>query len=441
MIQVEMCVDGLLSAYSDDEESSVETDMMALKGGGRPRSLSDDVPPTPSPVPQHPRTNRAYREHSASRRKRRSFKVGVAVLMKQKTDVTIPEDVLRRCQRMHRKVAVAPFDVVVRNTTLKMSESEIGPDQLFRELERISISNSEGLRLSESVPMPCSSPASPRSVPNSPTASKRLMWYDPSELPYLVRMKLFGERDGCNNWNPHDRHEQIALSHANHCATMTTSNLYRSVRAVTPIPLQKPVYFEMTFLDQRELGGICIGISSESFPLSACIGTRPDSFGLYSNGDTVCGNRWERYGPHIWVGDTIGCLVQLVPDGDNILGSITFYINGKCVGPTNTNILFSSHRVFPTLSLYSVGTRVACHFAPCDIKYGESLQEEVFCLNGQSLTNWLQTSQNTAIEIPMQRSDIPPSTPIYDSSRYYSSYSVQSSYSINTMSEGPRCYF
>eukprot|EP00741_Cyanophora_paradoxa_P017661 tig00021013_g17056.t1 len=327
--------------------------------------------------------------------RRRSLRVGVAVSQRKCQGAKISEDVRRRCTRMHRRIALTPFEVTVCSArdvapaagsalcelgalALELEnsepsappeegEEEASPEQQQRRIRSVTPERSGS---ESAVAQP---PNSPRSVPASPVHRRRLTWYDPAELPYLIRQRL-GACHPNALFDPNDRHDHIQVTHAGYCATKAHPlSLYRSARCRGSIPLGTPVYFEMELVEQPQPGGFCVGLSSPEFPLSALCGARPGSVGLYSTGDFISGSRWRKHGRPFGVGDVVGLLVTLAPavGGDGAsLAHISYFLNGEPLGVPDTGgpVAFSGP-VRPTLTLYSRGQRARVLAGAAEIAY------------------------------------------------------------------------
>lgn len=179
------------------------------------------------------------------------------------------------------------------------------------------------------------SSATPRSIPVSPLARKRVQLAFSNfsdDVLYQARDRLrqeraatlTGDRDlRVPRFNAHDCHEDIYLSCGRHCASKVGTGMYRSVRASVPLQKNRFVYFEMTVQQGRTplrgvnqsgssssqsargssslLGSvaganigsandragidasICIGLSTRLMPLSTLVGASKDSVGAFAH--------------------------------------------------------------------------------------------------------------------------------------------------------------
>jgi hypothetical protein len=168
--------------------------------------------------------------------------------------------------------------------------------------------------------MPISS-ASPRSIPASPRARRRVQLAFSNfsdDVLYQARDRLRLERaatiSGTRNllvpvFNPQDCNDEIYLSCGRHCATKVGPGMYRSVRGSVALPRNRLAYFEMSLQEVRSstrtssqtsrllerssssdapagssgtgnarVGGgadasVCIGVSTRSMALNSLVGT------------------------------------------------------------------------------------------------------------------------------------------------------------------------
>ncbi|GMF14548.1 unnamed protein product [Phytophthora lilii] len=107
------------------------------------------------------------------------------------------------------------------------------------------------------------SSATPRSIPVSPLARKRVQLAFSNfsdDVLYQARDRLRQERAATltgdrelrvPRFNIHDCHEDIYLSCGRHCASKAGTGMYRSVRASVPLQKNRFVYFEMTLQQGR----------------------------------------------------------------------------------------------------------------------------------------------------------------------------------------------
>lgn len=183
------------------------------------------------------------------------------------------------------------------------------------------------------------SSATPRSIPVSPMARKRVQLAFSNfsdDVLYQARDRLRQERAATltgdrelrvPRFNAHDCHEDIYLSCGRHCASKVGTGMYRSVRASVPLPKNRLVYFEMTLQQGRTpvrgvnqstnrletssqsargsstaLAGanngnvndrpgidasVSIGLSTRLMPLNTLVGTSKYSVSVYTN--EICG--------------------------------------------------------------------------------------------------------------------------------------------------------
>ncbi|KAJ8576046.1 hypothetical protein ON010_g3167 [Phytophthora cinnamomi] len=216
------------------------------------------------------------------------------------------------------------------------------------------------------------SSATPRSIPVSPLARKRveLAFSNFSDdVLYQVRDRLrqeraatlTGDRDlRVPRFNVHDCHEDIYLSCGRHCASKAGTGMYRSVRASVPLQKNRFVYFEMTLQQGRtpvrgvnqnnnrletssqsargsstalasansgnvnDRAGIdasvSIGLSTRLMPLNTLVGASKYSIGFYSAGHVLTGSERRRsigVGRKYGFQSTVGVLAQVIDHHDD----------------------------------------------------------------------------------------------------------------------------
>uniref|UniRef100_A0AAV1UID4 Uncharacterized protein n=1 Tax=Peronospora matthiolae TaxID=2874970 RepID=A0AAV1UID4_9STRA len=281
------------------------------------------------------------------------------VLEYKEKECMVPPSIDRRIRRvMHFQIPLHPFEATVR----------LPPDnaQAVSSWSRSTSGGSAGEDETTSSYAHLSS-ATPRSIPVSPSARKRVQLAFSNfsdDVLYQVRdrlrqeraVTLTGEHDlRVPRFNAHDCHEDIYLSCGRHCASKTGTGMYRSVRVSVPLRKNRFVYFEMALQQGRTplnaadqsapsslqsghqsssfLGSdagvnissasdrvgsdtsVCIGLSTRLMPLNTLVGASKHSIGFYSAGHVLVGSDRRRIigvGRKYGFQSTVGLLAQLV---------------------------------------------------------------------------------------------------------------------------------
>mmetsp|Transcript_6703 Transcript_6703/g.11529 ORF Transcript_6703/g.11529 Transcript_6703/m.11529 type:complete len:484 (-) Transcript_6703:962-2413(-) len=289
--------------------------------------------------------------------KRKTQVIGKAKLYHVKA-LSTDDQALHKRLRMHCKIDFNPFEVIVMFSSggTKTSSKASSVDWCWT-----------GAHSTDGAPR------TPRSMPDSPAAQKELLWYDADMLPLLVRVGLQADTR-CLSFNPGDCHEQIQLSYSNMCAIKNQAGMYRSVRGTPSIPFDIPVYFEVYVAQHAR--GICIGVSTPSFPLNCLLGSRANSAGLYSSGEFISQSKWTKYGAALEQGVTVGCHVVLSKSGEGMSASLSYYLDGSLVANSPRLVAFSDDGpLLPTVSLYQGGSRIIGMFSGDDLKYTSHLPQ------------------------------------------------------------------
>jgi len=245
------------------------------------------------------------------------------------------------------------------------------------------------LRRNLSFSRPCddhcrwsSSSTPPGSGPSSPT-THAAPGYDASELACLIRAKLNGMEPKLT-FNAKDCHDQLLLSCSRLCATKVYDGLYRNVRGCCPLPENRLVYFEVYICAQRPERGVCVGISTSALPLNILTGSKPSSIGWYSSGEMVLKGKWLPFGPAMRPGCTVGVLarIQRTPGASSGVAHISCSLDGQMVqSEYELELPNVEDPLFPTVSLYSTGSSVVCHFSGDDIRYSNHLPLDTVTLD------------------------------------------------------------
>ncbi|POM72827.1 Hypothetical protein PHPALM_10402, partial [Phytophthora palmivora] len=184
------------------------------------------------------------------------------VLEYKEKECMVPSNIDRRIRRvMHFQIPLHSFEATVRlppdhaqptsSWSRSTSDTNVGGASHNRAQEEMT---SNYVHLSS---------ATPRSIPVSPLARKRVQLAFSNfsdDVLYQARDRLrqeraatlTGDRDlRVPRFNAHDCHEDIYLSCGRHCASKVGTGMYRSVRASVPLQKNRFVYFEMTLQQGR----------------------------------------------------------------------------------------------------------------------------------------------------------------------------------------------
>ncbi|KAH7479706.1 uncharacterized protein KRP23_6494 [Phytophthora ramorum] len=265
------------------------------------------------------------------------------VLEYKEKECMVPSNIDRRIRRvMHFQIPLHSFEATVRlppenaqsTTTWSRSASDASVGGHNRAQEETTSSYAH------------LSSATPRSIPVSPLARKRVQLAFSNfsdDVLYQARDRLRQERAATltgerglrvPRFNSHDCHEDIYLSCGRHCASKVGTGMYRSVRSTVPLQKNRFVYFEMTLQQGRTpvrganqganrleapspaarnvpglsggTGGnvndrpgidasVCIGLSTRLMPLNTLVGASKHSIGFYSAGHVLMMELWARH--------------------------------------------------------------------------------------------------------------------------------------------------
>ncbi|KAF1326389.1 hypothetical protein FI667_g8502, partial [Globisporangium splendens] len=247
--------------------------------------------------------NRRLRSLSSSANYMGDPSLTAVVLEYREKECMVPMNINRRIQRvMHFQIPLRSFEATVR----------LPPEHLAANQRHHQNTSTDVTTTKDSASYISS--ASPRSIPVSPIARKRVQLAFSNfsdDVLYQARDRLRQERAATltgerglaiPRFNVHDCNEEIYLSCGKHCATKVASGMYRSVRATVSIPRNRYMYFEMTLKQQKSpfrmpgpsnrfletsargnasgfgnqaAGGepsVCIGLSTRSMPLNTLVG-------------------------------------------------------------------------------------------------------------------------------------------------------------------------
>jgi hypothetical protein len=315
------------------------------------------------------------------------------VLEYREKECVVPWNINRRIQRvMHFQIPLRSFEATVRLPSPEHHEEEY---QMFgttttttggegicsssstsssrKRQETTTTSSSSSLR--PPPPHVVYTSASPRSIPVSPLARKRVQLAFSNfsdDILFQARDRLRQERIATltgeqhlqiPRFNVQDCHEEIYLSCGRHCATKVGTGMYRSVRSTVSIETKRFVYFEMALKDltQQKLKNktttnsiqekqstsfsvgtfkqfttssevtsietssacstnitnemsVCVGLSTRTMPVNALVGTSRHSIGFYSGGRVLVGSQRRSFVSvenTFGIGNVVGVLVYI----------------------------------------------------------------------------------------------------------------------------------
>ncbi|ETI38436.1 hypothetical protein, variant 1 [Phytophthora nicotianae CJ01A1] len=349
---------GLLQAVEDTLRLSSEEIMEAASAGGSGSGSG--------------RSRSYHHLHHRHHRNAESYvadpSLTAVVLEYREKECMVPSNIDRRIRRvMHFQIPLHSFEATVRlppdtvqtaSSSRSTSDGSIGSGSQSRAQEETTSSYAH------------LSSATPRSIPVSPLARKRVQLAFSNfsdDVLYQARDQLRQERAATltgdrglrvPRFNAHDCHEDIYLSCGRHCASKVGTGMYRSVRASVPLQKNRFVYFEMTlqqgrtparganqnasrleassqlargssFLSGGSAGtssanpndragidaSVCIGLSTRLMPLNTLVGASKHSIGFYSAGHVLVGSERRRsigVGRKYGFQSTVGVLAQVV---------------------------------------------------------------------------------------------------------------------------------
>ncbi|KAG3119259.1 hypothetical protein PI124_g2965 [Phytophthora idaei] len=349
---------GLLQAVEDTLRLSSEEIMEAASAGGSGSGSG--------------RSRSYHHLHHRHHRNAESYvadpSLTAVVLEYKEKECMVPSNIDRRIRRvMHFQIPLHSFEATVRlppdngqtaSSSRSTSDTSVGSGSQSRAQDETSSSYAH------------LSSATPRSIPVSPLARKRVQLAFSNfsdDVLYQARDRLRQERAATltgdrglrvPRFNAHDCHEDIYLSCGRHCASKVGTGMYRSVRASVPLQKNRFVYFEMTLQQGRTparganqsasrleassqaargsssvLGSsagttfgnpndragidasVCIGLSTRLMPLNTLVGASKNSIGFYSAGHVLVGSERRRsigVGRKYGFQSTVGVLAQVV---------------------------------------------------------------------------------------------------------------------------------
>ncbi|GJQ11762.1 hypothetical protein GpartN1_g3553.t1 [Galdieria partita] len=293
---------------------------------------------------------------------------------------------------MHRIVDDKPFEVTVLNLRDGFLSSP------YRNISRVSsVDEISSQKVDNALTYPegCIDPSNPSNLENeTPRSSRDIVEAtagNPFSIAISLRAKLSHPRFG---FNPRDTHPDIVLTDSNYCATKTSATLYRSSRTTFSLVPGMNYYFEV-YVAKHEGKGICVGLSTKELPLNCLCGTRPNSVGFYTTGHLICTvdgkPQWVKYGAETEADSIVGVFVRLQRNEVGSTASFSIFLDGILQDPTLGHHEYhfnGSFEVFPTVTLYSKGSKVyglfcSDHIHHCTVL--EYLSELVYGLDGKNI--------------------------------------------------------
>ncbi|KAG7383106.1 hypothetical protein PHYPSEUDO_004028 [Phytophthora pseudosyringae] len=376
---------GLLQAVEDTLRLSGEEIMEAASaggsgsGGGRSRSYHH----------LHHRHHRNAESYVADP------SLTAVVLEYKEKECMVPSNIDRRIRRvMHFQIPLHSFEATVRLPP----ENAQATSSWSRSASDTSVGGGIHNRAQEETTSSYAhlSSATPRSIPVSPLARKRVQLAFSNfsdDVLYQARDRLRQERAATlmgdhdlrvPRFNAHDCHEDIYLSCGRHCASKAGAGMYRSVRASVPLQKNRFVYFEMTLQQgwtpvrganqsasrlesssQASRGSssllgsagasvgnvndrpgidasVCIGLSTRLMPLNTLVGASKYSIGYYSAGHVLVGSERRRsigVGRKYGFQSTVGVLAHVVDhENDEAAGAS----DGRAPWPSSSSSALGS---------------------------------------------------------------------------------------------------
>ncbi|KAF1778615.1 hypothetical protein GQ600_22151 [Phytophthora cactorum] len=300
---------GLLQAVEDTLRLSSEEIMEAASAGGSGSGSG--------------RSRSYHHLHHRHHRNAESYvadpSLTAVVLEYKEKECMVPSNIDRRIRRvMHFQIPLHSFEATVRlppdngqtaSSSRSTSDTSVGSGSQSRAQDETSSSYAH------------LSSATPRSIPVSPLARKRVQLAFSNfsdDVLYQARDRLRQERAATltgdrglrvPRFNAHDCHEDIYLSCGRHCASKVGTGMYRSVRASVPLQKNRFVYFEMTLQQGRTPAR---GANQSASRLEASSqAARGSSSVLGSSAGTTLGNPNDRAGIDASV--CIGLSTRLMP--------------------------------------------------------------------------------------------------------------------------------
>lgn len=217
-------------------------------------------------------------------------------------------------------------------------------------------------------------------------------------------------------FDPRQASNGIVLGCGYHCASKIGNGLCSCCRSMMPIRPKTYVYVEFSItVSGNQVPSLGVGLAPPDCPLNVMVGSWSRSLGVYADGQILIGSRWFQSlsSAKLSAGSTVGMLVHY-EDIDDSVGSnntqegstikdcngvftCSVNINGKHINyspetyAAMQDITSLGPQLYPTVSLFSEGTRVWCRFCEADIVYrsrdsiGAPKGAKIYCLDGSLL--------------------------------------------------------
>ena len=270
--------------------------------------------------------------------------VTAVVLEYKEKERMVPSSIDRRIRRvMHFQIPLHPFEATVR---LPPESAQAAVPPWSRSTSGGSVGGGSQNRGQDETTSSYAhlSSATPRSIPVSPLARKRVqlafsnfsddvLYQARDRLRQERAVTLTGEHDlPVPRFNAHDCHEDIYLSCGRHCASKLGTGMYRSVRVSVPLPKNRFVYFEMVL----QQGRTPLRVANQSAPSALQSERRSSSF-LGSDASTSNCSASDRAGIDASV--CIGLSTRLMPL-NTLVGASKHSVGGfaRSMFDTRTNV-------------------------------------------------------------------------------------------------------
>eukprot|EP00882_Tetradesmus_deserticola_P015836 GHRQ01016884.1.p1 GENE.GHRQ01016884.1~~GHRQ01016884.1.p1 ORF type:complete len:209 (+),score=72.32 GHRQ01016884.1:270-896(+) len=137
-----------------------------------------------------------------------------------------------------------------------------------------------------------------------------------------------------------------------------------SIQGNRAVPTQQLLYyFELTVVDQGELGRIAIGFSDKSFKLTRQPGWESGSYGYHGDDGRKFhhSEKGEEYGPKYSTGDTVGACLHFGRQ------EVFFTKNGTRLKTAFRNV--RPQQMYPTVGLHSKNEQVVVNFGASPFRF------------------------------------------------------------------------
>lgn len=164
--------------------------------------------------------------------------------------------------------------------------------------------------------------AFPRYQPPTKRRSMRTRSLDASSEDCVLQLDPSNTRDADSErrcgFSKRGSHTDLDLRCDGFAICKNGKGLYRSARGSSQMRQPEDgddsvsFYFEVVIVDDKDSGGICVGVGTQSLALNKLVGSNTQSCGLHSSGQLVLNNgEFREFGKGFKKGDRIGCMVKL----------------------------------------------------------------------------------------------------------------------------------